>query len=106
MSTDTERRTAFICGLRDLATFMETNPAVPVPTDPTIITYYPAQTTDTGLRAEVDRIAALCDTKVDPRLLPHGLYTVARCFGPIHFEVTAILEAARDGATGEPPHGF
>ncbi|MET8336942.1 hypothetical protein [Streptosporangium canum] len=106
MSTDAERRTAFIYGLRDLAAFMETTPAVPAPTDPTIITYYPEQSTDTGLRAEVDRIAALFGTEVDPRLLPHGLYTAARCFGPIHFEVTAILSAARDAATGEPPHGF
>lgn len=105
MSTDTQRRTAFIGGLRDLAIFLEANPAVPVPTDPTIITYYPEQSTDEGLRAEIDRIAALCGTIVDPRLLPLGHYTVSRCFGPVHVEWTAILSTAQEH-TPEPPHEF
>ncbi|MFF5207799.1 hypothetical protein [Streptosporangium sp. NPDC000396] len=105
MSIDTHRRTAFISGLRNLAIFLEANPAVPIPTDPTIITYYPEQTTDDGLRAEIDRIATLCGTTVDPRLLPLGHYTVARCFGPIHAEWTAILSTACTDAP-EPPHEF
>ncbi|MBB4919100.1 hypothetical protein [Streptosporangium saharense] len=99
MSTDTQRRTAFIGGLRDLAFFLEANPAVPVPTDSTIVTYYPEQGTDDDLCAEIDRIAALCGTSVDLRLLPLGLYTISRCFGPVHVEWTAILSIAK------PPHG-
>ncbi|WP_424536810.1 hypothetical protein ACOZ38_44425 [Sphaerisporangium viridialbum] len=99
MGTDTARRTAFIAGLRDLAAFIEANPAIPVPTDPAIITYYPAQATDAALRAEVDRIATLFGTHVDRRVLPHGLYATARRFGPVHYEATAILSN-----TTEPPH--
>lgn len=105
MSTDTQRRTAFIDGLRDLAAFLQANPAVPVPADPAIITYYPEQATDEELCAEIDRIAALCGTVVDPRLLPLGHYTVSRCFGPVHVEWTAILNTARPDVP-EPRHEF
>ncbi len=105
MSTDTQRRTAFIGGLRDLAIFLEANPAVPVPIDPAIITYYPEQATDEDLCAEIDRIAALCGTTVDPRLLPLGLYTVSRCFGAVHVEWTAILSTAHPDVP-EPRHEF
>lgn len=105
MTTNLQHRTAFIGGLRDLAIFLQANPAIPVPTDPTIITYYPEQATDDGLRAEIDRIAALCGTTVDPRLLPLGHYTVARCFGPVHVEWTAVLSTAQEHAP-EPPHEF
>ncbi|MCG5215450.1 hypothetical protein [Streptosporangium sp. KLBMP 9127] len=102
MSIHTERRTAFISGLRELAAFMEANPEVPAPADPTIITYFPSQKTDSGFRAEIDRIATLCGTTIDPRLLPLGHYTTVQRFGPIHFEATAVLTTTR-GLTTETP---
>ncbi len=95
MSTDYDRRTAFITGLRDLAAFMEENPDVPIPSGTTNIPYIPERTTDTEMCAEIDRIAGLCGTEINPAFLSHGHYMTALCFGPVHYEAFAVLADAR-----------
>ncbi|GGK62765.1 hypothetical protein Ppa06_20940 [Planomonospora parontospora subsp. parontospora] len=95
MPTDPTRRAAFITGLRDLADFIETNPGVPVPRQSTAITYFPEQATDAEMCAEVDRIAGLCGSRIDPAPLPYGHYMITLPFGPLRYEIAAILADAR-----------
>ncbi|GAA2846674.1 hypothetical protein GCM10010517_03430 [Streptosporangium fragile] len=95
MSTDTDRRTAFITGLRDLAAFLEANPELPAPKASTLVTYFPDHATDAEMCAEIDRIAALCGTGIDADFLPYGHYVTTLSFGPVRYEATAILADAR-----------
>ncbi|MFI6802614.1 hypothetical protein [Streptosporangium canum] len=95
MSIDPERRTAFITGLRELADFVETNPEIPIPRASIPVHYFPERVTDSEMCAEVDRIAELLGTDIDPVHLPHDHYTTARHFGPISYEAVAILAGAR-----------
>ncbi|WP_433417745.1 hypothetical protein ACQP1V_00790 [Microtetraspora malaysiensis] len=88
-------RTAVITGLRALTAFLEANPAVPVPDFPILIRCFPKRGSDTEMRAEVDRIAELLGTEIDPDDLPFGHYTTGLDFSPIRYEVTAILADAR-----------
>ncbi|GAA3143320.1 hypothetical protein GCM10010466_37880 [Planomonospora alba] len=95
MSTDPTRRAAFITGLRDLADFIEAHPGIPVPRQSTPITYFPKQTTDAEMRAEIDRIADLCGAQIDSEPLPYGHYMITLPFGPLRYEIAAILADAR-----------
>ncbi|MFC4591837.1 hypothetical protein [Sphaerisporangium corydalis] len=95
MSLDPDHRTAFITGLRHLATFLETNPDVPVPRFSTTIGYFPERSADAEMCAEIDRIAALCGTKIDSGALAHDHYSTALHFGPVRYEAFAILADAR-----------
>jgi hypothetical protein len=87
-STDPRQRREFIYCLRQLAAFLDANPAVPVPRHGTTILLH-----DTGSDAEklaaVDRIAALL--AVTPSRGGH--YTATRRFGPIGYEAVAIPAA-------------
>ncbi|GII67351.1 hypothetical protein Skr01_74360 [Sphaerisporangium krabiense] len=95
MSVDPDHRTAFITGLRRLATFLEANPEVPVPRYSTTIGYCAERTADAEMCAEIDRIAALCGTKIDSGALAHDHYLTALHFGPVRYEAFAILADAR-----------
>ncbi|MEV6867061.1 hypothetical protein AB0M44_39470 [Streptosporangium subroseum] len=87
----TTDRAALIKGLRALATFLETNPTVPVPSFAGL-TYF-AQGADGDIRAEIDVIAALLGTEVEPGDCDH--YRACLTFGPVEYKAVGILAAAR-----------
>ncbi|MEU0568568.1 hypothetical protein ABZ297_24740 [Nonomuraea sp. NPDC005983] len=88
-------RDALIAGLIALAGFLKAKPQVPASTAPVIIRAFPANGPDQQMRAEVDKIAALLGTEINPDHLPHGHYMTAIAFGQVRYEFTAILAAAR-----------
>ncbi|WP_084959570.1 hypothetical protein [Thermoactinospora rubra] len=90
-----DRRTALITGLRDLADFLEANPDVPASPYSLTFNTFPAKGPDAEMCAEVDKVAALLGSEIDPDHLPHGHYTTVRWFGPVEYRFTAILAAAR-----------
>ncbi|GAB3159863.1 hypothetical protein [Microbispora hainanensis] len=94
MST-TDHRKATITGLRALADFLDTNPDVPVPRTSISITYFPDRADDAGMRAEIDHIAELLGTEIDPGRLPYSHYRTGLDFGPVRYEALAVLAAAR-----------
>jgi hypothetical protein len=88
-------RDALIAGLIALAGFLKANPEVPVSLAPVILRAFPANGPDHQMRAEVDKVAALLGTEIDPDHLPYGHYMTAIDFGPVRYEYTALLAAAR-----------
>ncbi|MFF4771888.1 hypothetical protein ACFY05_03425 [Microtetraspora fusca] len=88
-------RTAVITGLRALADFLEANPAIPAPAFPFSIRCFPKRGSDAEMCAEIDRIAELLGTEIDPDGLPSGHYTTGLDFGPVRYEATAVLADAR-----------
>ncbi|MFF5249096.1 hypothetical protein ACFY3V_32855 [Streptosporangium sp. NPDC000095] len=90
---DTTARAALIKGLRELATFLEANRAVPVPSFAGL-TYFP-EGTDLDIRAEVDAIAALLGTQADPGDSEHAHYRACRTFGPVEYTAVGIFAASR-----------
>ncbi|GAA5082395.1 hypothetical protein HNP84_003922 [Thermocatellispora tengchongensis] len=93
--TDIDTRKALINGLHDLADFFETNPDVPVPQYGITASYFPYRGPDEEITGEVDRIAALLGSSIDPESLPHGHYKTHISFGPVTYEAVAILAARR-----------
>ena len=65
ITDDRRPPTALVNGLLDLAAFLEANPDVPVPPRLTVH-HFPRQDTDADMRAEIDQIAALLGTPIDP----------------------------------------
>jgi hypothetical protein len=90
-----DQRRACINGLLNLAILLESNPDLPVPTASITIRAFPATGPDDEMRAEVDRVATLLGTEIDPNHLPYGHYSTSVTFGPVSYEFTAILAAAR-----------
>ena len=88
-STDPGHRREFITGLRELATFLDASPDVPVPLYGTIIGLH-ATGSDAEMFAGVDQIAGLLG--VTPSR--DGHYTATRCFGPIGYQAVAIPAAS------------
>ncbi|MFG1711201.1 hypothetical protein ACFLIM_49430 [Nonomuraea sp. M3C6] len=88
-------RDALIAGLIALAGFLKANPEVPVSMGPVAVRAFPEHGPDHQMRAEVDKVAALLGTEIDPDHLPHGHYMTGIDFGPVRYEFTAILAAAR-----------
>ena len=86
-------RTQTINGLRALADFLETNPAVPVHEYGRDYTVHARAETDEAARAEVDRIAALLGEDVEDETGRGGHYTVSKTFGRITY--TAVHIPAR-----------
>jgi len=86
-------RAALIAGLRDLADFLEANPAMPVPSrfTPQNISVVPDGDTDDERRAVVDRVAAVLGTEACD---DHGHYGTGRKFGPVEYRAFAISDAA------------
>ncbi|MFG1879393.1 hypothetical protein ACGFIV_31625 [Sphaerisporangium sp. NPDC049003] len=94
MSTDTDRRTAVISGLRDLADFLDTNPDIPAPWGPISINYY-ALGTDEEIRAQVDHIARLLGSDLDAHELMHGHYSTGITFGIAEYRAVGLLASSR-----------
>nr|WP_055504221.1 hypothetical protein [Nonomuraea pusilla] len=87
-------RTDLINGLRALAAFLEANPAIPVHLPNVTLNQFPKQGPDDEMCAEVDKVAALLGTEINPRHLPYGHYSTGLSFGPVRYDFTAILAAA------------
>ncbi|MGA4993830.1 hypothetical protein [Nonomuraea bangladeshensis] len=88
-------RDALIAGLIALAGLVKANPELPVPLGSVIIRAFPAKGPDDEMCAAVDRVAVLLGSEIDPDHLPYGHYQTAIEFGPVRYEFTAILAAAR-----------
>ncbi|WP_431897620.1 hypothetical protein [Nonomuraea sp. bgisy101] len=91
----TDHRTTVITGLRDLAAYFEANPDVPLPWHGISVQYFPARADDKAMRADIDHVAALLGTEIDPEDLPFGHYKTALSFGPVRYEALAVLANAR-----------
>jgi hypothetical protein len=91
-STGVQTRTSIIAGLRDLAAFLETNPAVPVSEYGWTLDIPQALSnnteTDHQQRAEVDRVAELLD--VQPSTSLGGHYAASRAFGPVVYQIVHV----------------
>jgi hypothetical protein len=92
-TADSGNRNDFITGLRDLANYLASHPAVPVPRYGTEI-YLSASSTDDGGCAEVDHFARQLDITPVNSVAHNGHYQAARCFGPIGYRMLAISQAA------------
>jgi hypothetical protein len=83
-----------ITGLRQLADFLEANPAVPVHEYGREYTIYTRGSDKSG-RAQVDRIAALLGVTPDDETNRGGHYTATKTFGRISYRVIHIPAQAR-----------
>ena len=94
-TTDPGAKARFTRALRDLADYLDRNPAIPVPKTGETITVH-ASCADYGGRAQVDHIAQLLDVGIRDETARGGHYWAVRQFGPIGYEIVAIT-------TGTPP---
>jgi hypothetical protein len=92
-ATDFDHRQAFITGLQNLACYLASHPAVPVPRYGTEILLSAASTDDGGC-AQVDRFARQLGVTPDDDLDRSGHYGAVRSFGPIGYRMTAISDHA------------
>lgn len=84
-------RTRTINGLRELADFLDANPAVPVHDFGWTLSIYGRRgVPDTCQRAEVDRIAELLGVDVRDETADGGHYYASRAFGLITYEAVHI----------------
>jgi hypothetical protein len=88
-TTDPDARHAFITGLRDLAGYLASHPAVPVPRYGTEILLSANSTDDSGC-AQVDHFARQLGVSPDDDLADLGRYSAVRSFGPVGYRMTAI----------------
>ena len=107
----TTHRTDLIAGLHALADFLDTNPALPVPTLSADLLVH-VRGTDAEQRTEVDRVAGLLGVSVNEQTAHGGHYTAARSFGPVEYrcvaipaKVMALHEARRTYAHSIIPNG-
>ncbi|MEV8630716.1 hypothetical protein AB0395_03585 [Streptosporangium sp. NPDC051023] len=91
--TPTDPRATLIDGLRDLAAFLETNPDVPIPFSVTV--HHFPDGTDDEIRAEIDGIAELLGTDVDPGDVGYDHYRTGLPFGPVQYSAVGILTHSR-----------
>lgn len=89
-----QERAEFIAGLRALAEFLESHPAVPVPRYGTSV-LVSAQWADDA-RGFVDEFAALVGAEVDDRWESDGHYDAAAVFGPVEYKAYAVSKRAMD----------
>ncbi|MET9382933.1 hypothetical protein ABZY09_18140 [Streptomyces sp. NPDC002928] len=80
-------RAAFIAGLRELADFIATNPAVLVPLRASFGVFVDASDLD-DRREGMRYVAAPLGVPVED--IGEGYYNAHRCFGPITYSVIAI----------------
>ena len=92
-STDPVIRQAFITGLRDLADYLASHPAVAIPAHGTEILLSAASADDGGC-AQVDHFARQLGVPVQNDLACDGHYRAARSFGPVGYRMTAISDHA------------
>jgi hypothetical protein len=88
-STDPETRLRFITALRELASFLDGHPAVPVPALGAEITLH-ANSTDDGGKAQVSHIACTLGATITDETTIGGHYRATRQFGPIRYAVVSI----------------
>ena len=88
-------RTALITGLLDMAAFLEANPEIPVSLSRVTIHAFPGNGSDAEMCSHVDKIAAYMGAEIDRDALAYGHYMTGLDFGPVRYEYTAILAAAR-----------
>jgi hypothetical protein len=84
---DSTERAAFISGLRALADYLESNPAVPAPIYSTVHTF-PPDGDWAAMRADIDAIAA--PLGVIAYRTAGGHYVATRSFGPVEYRAVAI----------------
>jgi hypothetical protein len=92
-TTEPAIRQAFITGLRDLADYLASHPAVPVPRYGTEI-YLSAASTDDGGCAQVRHFARQLGIPAPTSISQSGHYEATRSFGPVGYRITAISDAA------------
>ncbi|HEU5159534.1 MAG TPA: hypothetical protein VFU43_21230 [Streptosporangiaceae bacterium] len=92
--SDPARRPLVIAGLHDLAEFLEANPDLPVPYSVEVAVFVP-RAADRAIRAEVDRVATLLGTEIDPVHVPYGHYDTGLTFGAVQYRLSGILAQAR-----------
>ena len=93
MPPATDPRQAFIAGLRDLACYLASHPAVPVPRHGTEI-LLSADSTDDGGCAQVDHFARQLGVTPYDDLADTGHYGAVRSFGPVGYRMSAISDHA------------
>jgi hypothetical protein len=112
---DQTPRDQFTAGLRQLADYLDSHPAIPVAPygwDLLVSTHCAADPDDI---AQIDRIAALLGVPVEDELADGGHYSAIKSFGPITyraFHIPARHKAAHralmtyaDSVTPEETHG-
>jgi hypothetical protein len=92
-ATHSHYRQAFITGLRDLAWYLASHPAVPVPRYGTEILLSADSTDDDGC-AQVDHFGRQLGVTPEDDLAQCGRYSAVRSFGPVGYRMTAISEHA------------
>ena len=92
MSSDPDCRQAFITGLQDLACYLASHPAVPVPQCGTEI-LLSADSTDDGGCAQVDHFARQLGVTPQDDTARCGHYGAVRSFGPVGYRIIAISDA-------------
>jgi hypothetical protein len=90
-TTDPGAKGRFTGALRELADYLDQNPAIPVPKTGETVTVH-ASSADYGGRAQVDHIARLLDAGIRDETARGGHYWAVRQFGPIGYEIVAISE--------------
>jgi hypothetical protein len=90
-TTDPGARGRFTRALRELADYLDRNPAIPVPKTGETVTLH-ASPASHGGRDQVDRIAALLDAGIRDETARGGHYWAVRQFGPIGYEIVAISD--------------
>jgi hypothetical protein len=93
LTTDAATRHAFITGLRDLADYLASHPAVAIPAHGTEILLSAASADDGGC-AQVDYFARQLGVSVENDLAYDGHYRAVRSFGPVGYRMTAISDHA------------
>jgi hypothetical protein len=88
-------RIQLITGLHELARFFEDNANVPAPRRADVM-IFPAGDAEKEMRSEVDRIAALIESKVEDDTQDHGHYKTTRCFGPVEYRAVFIPARSRE----------
>ncbi|MFC4592408.1 hypothetical protein [Sphaerisporangium corydalis] len=101
--THTPTRLAYIAGLRDLADFFDTNPDVPTPEGPVIAYYFP-RGTDEKIRDQVDHVARLLSSQIDPDYLPYGHYTTQIRFGIAEYRAVGLLASTHTQHASDDDH--
>lgn len=86
--TTPEERVRFIAGLRELASFLDSNSTIPAPVYTTVYVFPSLDSSDTDRRAEVDVIASRICTQAHETVPGH--YVASRFFGPVEYRAVAI----------------
>lgn len=91
-------RGRFIAGLRDLANYLDANPAIPSPRDITVHVF-PPDGSNAEMLAEIDAIAGRIGATPNNDS-PRGHYCAIRDFGPVQYRAVAIPR--NDDGNGQP----